>query len=123
MKNKKVTGLMEDELGGKVMTEFVGLRPKTYSYLIDDNNIDKKAKETKKCVIKLILKFNDYKNYLLNNEIIFKSQRRFKSKAHNVYTEEINKIAVMTIKDYRLLIKSYHIHMVQVLEKYAKQNC
>ena len=61
-KNKKVIGLMKDELGGKIMTEFVSLVPKTYSYLIDDDNTDKKAKGTKKCVIKRILKFNDYKN-------------------------------------------------------------
>ena len=49
---KKVIGLMKDELGGKIMTEFVPLRPKTYSYLTDDCEEDKKAKGTKKCVIK-----------------------------------------------------------------------
>ena len=90
--NKKVIGLMKDELGGKIMTEFVALRPKTYSYLTDDDNNDKKVKGTKKCVIKRILKFNDYKNCLLDSKIILKSQQRFKSEAHNVYTEEINKI-------------------------------
>ena len=51
-KNKKVTVLMKDELGGKLMTKFVGLRKKSYSYLIDDGREDKKAKGTKKCVIK-----------------------------------------------------------------------
>ena len=51
-KNKKVIGLMEDKLGGKIMTEFVALRSKTYSYLMDDGKNDKKAKGTKKCVIK-----------------------------------------------------------------------
>ena len=61
-KNKKVIGLMKDKLRGKIMTEFVALRPKTYSYLMDDGNTDKKAKGTKKCVIKRILKFNEYKN-------------------------------------------------------------
>ena len=49
-KNKKVIGLMKDELGGKIMTEFVALRPKTYSYLTDYCKEDKKAKGTKKCV-------------------------------------------------------------------------
>ena len=51
---------------------------------------------------KKILKFNDYKDYLLNNEIILKSQQRFKSERHNVYTEEINKIAVSNNDDKRL---------------------
>ena len=50
---------MKDELGGKIMKEFVVLRPKTYSYLTDDFEEDKKAKGTKKCVIKRELKFND----------------------------------------------------------------
>ena len=51
-KNKKIIGLMKDELSGKIITEFVTLRPKTYSYLTDDGKEDKKAKGTKKCVIK-----------------------------------------------------------------------
>ena len=58
---------MKDELGGKIMTEFAALRTKAYSYLIDDGNNDKKAKGTKKCVIKGILKFNDYKDCLFKN--------------------------------------------------------
>ena len=72
-KNKKVIGLMKDELGEKIMTDFAALRPKTYSYLMDDGKSDKKAKGTKKYVIKRRLKFNDYKDYLLNNEIMLKS--------------------------------------------------
>ena len=66
------------------MTEFVALRPKPYSYLMDDGHNDKKAKGTKKCLIKWILTFNDYKNCLLKNKIILKSQRRFEGEAHNV---------------------------------------
>ena len=64
---------MKDELHGKIMTKFVGLRAKTYSYLIDDGSEDKKAKGPKKCVIKRKLKFENYKNCLeatqLDNKI------------------------------------------------------
>ena len=59
-KNKKKIGLMKDELGGKIMEEFVGLRPKCYSYLMNDGKVDKKAKGIKKCVIKRCLIFNNY---------------------------------------------------------------
>ena len=51
-KNKKVIGLMKDELGGGIITEFVALRPKTYSYTTDEFIEMKKAKGTKKCIIK-----------------------------------------------------------------------
>ena len=84
-KNKKVIGLMKDELGGKIIREFVTLRPRTYSYLTDDGKEDKKAKGTKECVIKKMIKFNDYKKCLLNDEVILKSQQRFISKKHDVY--------------------------------------
>ena len=72
-KNKKVIGLMKDELGGKIMTEFVASRPKTYYYLMDDDREAKKPKGIKKCVIEKVLKFNDYKDCSLKNEIILKS--------------------------------------------------
>ena len=63
-KNKKVTGLIRDELGGKIMNNLLGLRAKTYSYLTDINDEDKKAKDTKKCLMKRKVKFEDYKNCL-----------------------------------------------------------
>ena len=94
---------MKDELGRKIITEFVTLRPKTYSYLTDDCKEDKKAKGTKKCVIKRMIKFNDYKNCLLKDEVILKSQQRFISKKHDVYTENINKIALSNNDDKRLI--------------------
>ena len=102
-KNKKVIGLMKDEIGGRIITEFVILRPKTYSYLTDDGKEDKKAKGTKKCLIKRMIKFNDNKNCLLNGEVVLKSQQKFKSKGHDVYTENINKIALSSNDDNRLI--------------------
>ena len=102
-KNKKVIGLMKDELSGKIITEFVTLRPRIYLYLTDDGKGDKKTKGTKKCVIKKMIKFNNYKKCLLNDEVILKSQQRFISKKHDVYTENINKIALSNNDDKRIV--------------------
>ena len=60
-KKENVIGLMKYELGGRIMKKFVGLRANAYSYLIDEN---KKAKTTKKSVIKRKLRFQNYKNCL-----------------------------------------------------------
>ena len=54
-KIKKVITLMKDELSKKIMTEFTALRPKTYSFLTNEND-GKKTKGTKKCVIKRKIK-------------------------------------------------------------------
>ena len=102
-KNKKVISLMKDELGGKIIMGFVTLRPKTYSFLTDNDKEDKKAKGTKKCIIKKMIKFNDYKKCLLNGKIILKSQQRFISNKHNVYTEDVNKIALSNDDDKRIV--------------------
>ena len=131
-KNKIVIELMKEELGGKILKKFVGSRAKSYSYLIDDGSKDKKAKDTKKCVTKRKVKFDNCKNYLeatqldnkinhleknkisidsflllqkkheefiKSNKLILKTQQRFKSERHNVYTEEIDKIALSSNDD------------------------
>ena len=84
------------------MKKFVGLGAKTWAYLRDDNGKHKKAKGTKKCVIKTGLMFKNYKYCQSNNEIILKSQQRFKSGDHNVYTEQINKIVLSGSDNNRL---------------------
>ena len=96
-KNKKVIGLMKDELSGGIITEFVALRPKTYSYMTDEFIEMKKATGTKKCVIKKMLKFEDYKKCLFDNE------QRFKSENQEVYTENIDKIALSSNGDKRIV--------------------
>ena len=100
--NKKLISLFKEELGGRIMKEFVGLRAKTYAYLMDDDSEHKKAKGTKKCVIKRELKFKNYTDSLFNDKTILKSQQRFKSDCHNVYTEQINKIALSSNDEKRL---------------------
>ena len=72
-KSKKVIGLMKDELGEKIMEEFAGLRPKCYSYLMNDGKVDKKAKRTKKCVIKRCLMFDNYSECLKEKKKILRS--------------------------------------------------
>ena len=80
---------MKDELGRKTITKFVGLRAKTYSYLIDDGSEDKKAKGTKKCVIKRKLKFENYKN-------CFEATQR----ENKINYLEKNKIDIDSVEEY-----------------------
>ena len=76
-KKKKVISLFKHELGGKVMKEFVALRVKTYSFLINDNSQLKKAKGTKTGVIKRRLMFEKYTDCLFKDKPILRSQQRF----------------------------------------------
>ena len=72
--NKRVIGYFKDELGGKIMAKLCGPRAKTYAYKMDDDIEKKKAKGTKKCVIKRRLKFEDYTDSLFNNKTILRSK-------------------------------------------------
>ena len=90
--NKKVIGMFKDELEGKIMTESCALRAKTYAYKLDYDTEFKKAKGTKKSVIKKELMFENYKDSLFNDKIMLRSQQRFRSDHHRVYTEEVNKM-------------------------------
>ena len=106
---------MKDELDGRIMTVFVGLRGKTHGYLKDNNDKDKKAKSAKMCIIKRKVKFQDYKNclevaqiewkinylekkkidedslkedqksFVKNNKLILKIQQRLKNERHDVF--------------------------------------
>ena len=84
------------------MKEFCRLRAKTYSYLIDDDSEVKKSKGTKKCVINWGIMFENYTDCLFNDKIILKSQQKFKSNHHKMYTEEVNKITLSSDDDKRL---------------------
>ena len=119
-KNKKVLGLMKDELRGEIITEFIALRPKTYFYLMDNGKIDKKAKGTKKCAVNKMIKFDDYKNCFLNDKILLKSQQRFISNKHDVYTEDVNKIALSNDDDKRIV---HQIRLVAIHTDIKVKSC
>ena len=92
--NEKVIGLMKGELGGAMITEFIALRPKLYSFRKLDGAEDKKCKGIKKFVVKRTLSFEGYKNCLLNptNESVYRSQSMLRSKKRKVHTIEVNKV-------------------------------
>ena len=110
-KNEKVIGKFKDELGGLIMSEFCALRSKAYAFLIDGFNdidyekhniINKKAKGTKKCVIKNKITFNDYVNAFFNSVKVTRSQFTFRSRFHEIYTEKINKIVLSSNDDKKI---------------------
>ena len=90
------------------MTKVCALRAKTYSFLINDFTdddyeknriVNKKAKGTKRCVVKREILFNNYLDSLFKHEILYRSQQRFRSDHHKVYREEVNKIALSSNDD------------------------
>ena len=120
-KNKKIIGLMKDELGGEIMKEFVSLRLKMYSYRAG-NSEPKKCKGIKKCIVKCTISFDDYKRCLFGGESSHRSQLLFRSHKHEVRTLEVNKLALSREDDKRISINgvaSYAIghYKVWVLNK------
>ena len=110
-KSKKVIGLFKDELEGKIMEKFFVFRPKTYSYLINgysdcccdkEKLINKKAKETKKSVIKRTRMVKTYKDCQFSDKTILQPQQGFRSDNHEVYTRNFSKIALSSNDDKRL---------------------
>ena len=104
-KNKKVIGLMKDELGGKVVTEFVALRAKMYAYrkLDEEKPEGKRYKGSKKCVVKETLKFEDCKTCLFEGKTLYREQVLFEHKKHDVYTVNKCKISLNRDDDKRLI--------------------
>ena len=94
--NKKVIGLMKDELGGEIMTEFVTLRPKMYAYKTGSAE-SKKCKEIKKCDVWKTISFEDYKICLFGRGSSYRSQLMFRSLRHKVKTLEVNKLALSSV--------------------------
>ena len=103
--NKKVIGMFKDEVAGKQITHFVGLRPKLYSYKVEDEKELKKCKGIKKNVIKKKLDFDDYVKCLFSGEKELRSMKIIRSEKHDIYSKEVNKIALSNQDDKRKVLK------------------
>lgn len=101
--NKKVIGLMKDESNGKIITEFIGLRSKMYSYrILGENKITKKSKGIKKAALNHIT-FKDFYKCLFENCCISTNQNLIKSIKHDVYTVKQKKVALSPHDDKRVI--------------------
>ena len=103
--NKKVLGMFKDEAAGKIIKEFVGLRAKLYSYKIYEEEEEiKKCKGIKKQVVKSSISHEDYKTCLLTGKEQLRKQNILRSYSHEVYTEEVNKVALSALDDKRYIL-------------------
>ena len=103
--NKKVVGMFKDEAGGKIISEFVGLRPKLYAYKMHDGKEEKRCKGVKKAVVKRSINFEDYKTCLFTGKPQTRTMNVIRSHRHELFTEEINKIALSANDDKRVILE------------------
>ena len=90
--DKKVIGKFKDELGGKVMTEFIGLRPKMYSYVGDDSG--KRAKGVSRSVLRQTITHDDYRKCLFDRQVFTRAMPGLRSHQHQIYGETVRKVAL-----------------------------
>jgi hypothetical protein len=103
--NKKVIGMFKDEACGMQIEEYVGLRAKLYSYkMFDDGKENKKCKGVKKNVVKKSITHEDYKDCLFTNREQYRRMNVFRSHHHDIYTEEVNKVALSADDDKRVIM-------------------
>ena len=109
--NKKVIGLFKDEVAGRQITHFVGLRPKLYSFKVEGGGITKKSDEVRKCkgvkknVVKREIIFDCYVRCLFSGEKQMKSMKIIRSENHDLYSKEVNKIALSNDDDKRSVME------------------
>ena len=93
--------MFKDETAGEVIDEFVGLRAKLYSYKMLEGEDSRKCKGVKKSVIKKTITHEDYKKCLFTGKEQLRKVNIIRSHRHEVYTEEVNKVALDRIDDKR----------------------
>ena len=104
--NKKVIGNFKDEVGGKQISHFVGLRPKLYTFKVEEKGETRKAKGVKKNVIKKSLSFEDYKKCLFTEGELMKEMNIIRSQNHDIYSMTVNKVALSANDDKRLICEN-----------------
>ena len=104
--NKKVIGMFKDEVAGKQITHFVGLRPKLYSYKVEGEKEMKKCKGIKKNVVKKKLDFDDYVKCLFSGEKEMRKMKIIRSEKHDIYSKEVNKVALSNEDDKRIVLNN-----------------
>ena len=103
--NKKVLGILKDEVNGNVIDEFVGLRAKLYSYKMFEGEESKNRKGVKKSVVKKSITHEDYKKCLTDQKPQLRKMNVIRSYKHNVFTEEVNKVALSANDDKRYILE------------------
>ena len=97
--------MFKDEAGGEIIEEFVGLREKLYSYKMLQGNEEKKCKGVKRPVVKKTIQFDYYKRCLFTGKEHLRTMNVIRSHRHNIYTEEVNKVALSANDDKRVISK------------------
>ena len=97
--------MFKDEAGGKVIDKFVGLRAKLYSYKMFEGEESKKCKGVKKSVVKKSIAHEDYKKCLFTGKEQLRKMNIIRSHKNEVYTEEVNKIALCPSDDKRHVLE------------------
>ena len=102
--NKKVLGMFKDEAAGKIIIEFVGLRAKLYSFIMEDGKENKRCKGVKKQVVESSITHEDYKTCLRTGKELLRKQNILRSYEHDIFSEEVNKIALSALDDKRYIL-------------------
>ena len=117
----KDIGMFKDEAGGQIIEEFVGLRAKLYAYKMWGKE-EKRCKGVKKSVVKNNIKFDDYKTCLFTGKEQLRTMNVIRSHNHKIYTEEVNKVALSSNDDKRIILGDgvhtlAHGHYAVVIKK------
>ena len=119
--NKKVLGMFKDEAAGKIIIEFVGLRAKLYSFIMEDEKGIKKCKGIKKQVVENSITHEDYKTCLITGKELLRKQNIIRSYDHDMFSEEVNKIALSAADDKRYILND-GIHTLAWWHRKIKNN-